>query len=78
LCGTQFIGRLDPKLDRENEEMIINSLSVNDKYVDRNHIDELVLSLRRFLKFHDASKVNFQKTKPEELKGILTRELGSA
>jgi uncharacterized protein YcaQ len=76
LCGTRFIGRLDPKLDRENEKMIINSLSVDEKYIDRDHIGELVQSLRRFLEFHDVSIVSIQKAKPEELKDTLAREIG--
>jgi uncharacterized protein YcaQ len=75
LCGTHLVGRLDPKLDRQNEKMIINSLSIAEKYVSRSFINELIMSLRRFSEFHDVSQVSIQKTQPEELKTTLTREL---
>ena len=75
LCGTRFIGRLDPKLDRQNKKMIINSLSITDKPVSRIIIDELVMSLRRFCEFHDVSDISIQKTQPLELKRALEREL---
>jgi hypothetical protein len=75
LYGTRLIGRIDPKLDRQNEKMIINSLSIAEKSVDRNLINELAASLRRFSEFHDVSRVSIQKTQPKELKGVLDREL---
>lgn len=75
LCGTRFIGRLDPKLDRQNEKMVINSLSIIDKDLNRSFINELVTSLRRFLEFHNVSHVSVQRTQPEELRDILAREL---
>jgi uncharacterized protein YcaQ len=75
LCGTRFIGRLDPKLDRENKRMIINSLSVVDKPVGKGVINELAKSLRRFYEFHDVSHISILKTQPVELRNALEREL---
>jgi uncharacterized protein YcaQ len=75
LCGTNFVGRLDPKLDRLNEVMVINSLSIADKYLNRSFIDELVTSFRRFLEFHSVSHVSIQRTQPNELRDILAREI---
>ena len=75
LCGTRFIGRLDPKFDRQNKRMIINSLLLEEKQVDKRVVTELAATLRRFLRFHDAIQVNIKKTQPKELKDALIREL---
>jgi len=75
LYGTRFIGRLDPKLDRKNNKMIINSLLLEDKDLDKGFMRELSETLQRFLEFHDASQVSIVKTQPKELKEALTREL---
>jgi uncharacterized protein YcaQ len=75
LHGTSFIGRIDPKLDRQNKRMIINSLALEEKKLEENIVDELAASLQRFTKFHDVSEVRIEKTKPKELKNALLREL---
>jgi len=75
LYGTRLIGRLDPKLDRQNKKMIINSLFLEEKKPDKNLINELAETLRRFVKFHDAHQVSIEKTKPNELKNALMHEL---
>lgn len=38
LYGTRFIGRLDPKLDRQNRKMIINSIVLEQKDFDRDSL----------------------------------------
>ncbi len=75
LYGTRFIGRLDPKLDRQNKKMIINSLILDEKDFDKKIITELSKALERFLKFHDVSHVVIKKTQPKELKKALISEL---
>jgi len=75
LYGTRFIGRLDPKLDRQNKKMIINSLFLEEKDFDKVFISELAETLQRFLEFHDASQVSIVKTQPKKLKDALMREL---
>ncbi len=77
LYGTRFIGRLDPKLDRQNKKMIINSLLLEEKDLDRGFISELAETLQRFLEFHDASRVSIVRTQPKELKDALRRELNT-
>jgi uncharacterized protein YcaQ len=76
LRGTRFVGRLDPKLDRQNRTMIINSLLLEEKDFDKSFIVDLADALRRFLEFHCVSKVTVKKTHPEKLKNALMRELG--
>ena len=76
LYGTRFIGRLDPKLDRQNGKMIINSLVLEEKDFDKDTLTlELATALQRFLKFHDVSQLNIKKTHPKDLKRNLMREL---
>jgi hypothetical protein len=75
LYGTRLVGRLDPKLDRKNAKMIINSIFLEMKNFDKSFIDELVRTLSRFIRFHNASSFSIEKTQPKELKDILTREL---
>ncbi|MFQ5758336.1 MAG: winged helix-turn-helix domain-containing protein [Candidatus Bathyarchaeia archaeon] len=75
LYGTRFIGRLDPKLDRQNKKMIINSLLLEEKDFDKSLITGLAATLKRFLKFHDAIQVSVEKTQPKKLKDALMREL---
>ncbi len=75
LYGTRFIGRLDPKLDRQNNKMIINSLLLEEKDFDKGFIRELAAALQRFLQFHEAPRVSIARTQPKRLKDALMREL---
>jgi len=75
LQGTRFIGRLDPKLDRQNETMIINGLLLEEKRFRKDLIGELVATLQRFSEFHGASQVNIVRTQPCTLKDTLERKL---
>jgi hypothetical protein len=76
LYGTRFIGRLDPKLDRRNKKMIINSLFLEEEDFDKGFVAELAATMQRFLEFHGVSEVNVGKTQPRELRDALMRELG--
>jgi uncharacterized protein YcaQ len=75
LYGTRLIGRLDPKLDRQNKTMIINSLLLEEKSYDKGFVIELAKTMQRFLIFHYASRVNIVRTQPKELKDALMRAL---
>jgi uncharacterized protein YcaQ len=75
LHGARFIGRLDPKLDRQNRTMIVNSLLLEEKDFDKSLITELAATLQRFLEFHGVSQVSIGRTRPRELKDELIREL---
>jgi uncharacterized protein YcaQ len=75
LHGTRFIGRIDPKLDRQNKKMIINSLLLEEKSLPKSLVNKLAASLQRFTKFHDVVEISVEKTEPEELKEKLLHEL---
>jgi uncharacterized protein YcaQ len=75
LQGTRFIGRLDPKLDRQNKTMTVNSLLLERKDVGKNLVIELAAALRRFVEFHGVSQVSIERTQPKELKDALMQEL---
>jgi len=75
LYGGRFIGRFDPKLDRQNKKMIINSLLLENKDLDRKLTSELAAALQRFLDFHDVPDVSIGETQPPELKNAIMREL---
>jgi uncharacterized protein YcaQ len=75
LHGTRFIGRLDPKLDRQNKTMIVNSLLLEKNDVGKNLVIELAVALQRFLEFHEVSQVSIERTQPKELKHALIHEL---
>ena len=75
LLGTKFIGRLDPKLDRQNRKMIINSILLEEKQIDQALINELAEAVMRFCRFHDATEVEIKRTEPKELRGSLMRAI---
>ncbi|MFP3984637.1 MAG: winged helix-turn-helix domain-containing protein [Candidatus Bathyarchaeia archaeon] len=75
LYGTKFVGRLDPKLDRRNKTLIINSLLLEKDCIKEELVVELVVALRKFLYFHNASQVKILKVTPKKLKNILLVEL---
>jgi hypothetical protein len=74
LCGSEFVGRIDPKLDRKSETLVINSLLL-EKSFDENFITPLTTALERFLRFHDVSQARILKTKPRQLKDTLLATL---
>jgi len=75
LHGTRFVGRIDPKLDRANKTMIINSLLLEEERFDESFVVRLAITLKRFLRFHNISQIKIVKTKPKELKNTLLVEL---
>jgi len=75
LCGSKFVGRIDPKLDRVNKTMIVNSLVLEEGRFEEDFVVELVSTLRNFLSFHEALHVKIVKTKPKKLKSALLAEL---
>lgn len=75
LQGTRLIGRIDPKLDRQNKKMIIHSLLLEESFFSESLVNELVAALQRFLEFHGTLRISIEKTKPRELKNALMRRL---
>ena len=78
LCGTRFIGRIDPKPDRASKTMIVNSLLLEKEHFDDSLVVELVVALKEFLWSHNVSKVKIVKTKPKRLKNTLSIELNQS
>jgi len=74
LYDAGFVGRIDPKLDRINRTMIINSLLLEERS-EKHFISELVAALKSFLRFHDVFQIKIIKTEPQKLKNALLAEL---
>jgi hypothetical protein len=75
LYNARFVGRIDPKLDRINRAMIINSLLLEDEHLGKRFIYELAMALWDFLRFHDVSQIKIVKIEPKKLKNLLLAEL---
>ena len=75
LYGANFVGRIDPKLDRANKTMIINSVLLEKARLAESFIVELAATLKKFVSFHNASQVKIMQTKPVELKKALLSEI---
>lgn len=78
LHGTRFVGRIDPKLDRANKTMTVNSLLLEEERFDESFVVRLATTLKRFLWFHNISQVKIVKTKPKGLKNKLLVELNQS
>jgi uncharacterized protein YcaQ len=78
LYGTRFVGRIDPKLDRASKTIIVNSLLLEEERFDESFLVRLATTLKRFLWFHNVSKVKIVKTKPKRLKNTLLIELNQS
>jgi len=76
--GSRFVGRVDPKLDRMSKTMIINSLLLEEGRFCKVLVHELAVVLRRFLQFHEASRIEIVRTKPKKLRNVLLSELNLA
>lgn len=68
LCGDRLIGRIDPQLDRKNEELIVRLLQL-EAGIDltpqlRRNIRE---ALELFAQFHQVQKINIQQSDPSGL-----------
>jgi len=77
LYDAGFVGRIDPKLDRTNRTMIINSLLLEKGCFKKQFVSELAAALRRFLSFHDVFQIKIMKIEPKKLKNALLAELYS-
>lgn len=73
LHGTRFIGRVDPRLDRENKVMFYNGIFM-EPGVDPP-INEIADALAGFSAYHGATRIELLATRPEGLKGDLKRAL---
>lgn len=76
LYGNNFVGRLDPKADRQKKEFIIKSLHIENSPSDMDDfLASLSVSLKQFAAFHDCTKITIEKTFPAKIKGALKSAL---
>jgi hypothetical protein len=74
LHGTRFIGRVDPRLDREAKTMVINGIFMEPGVKDPP-VAEIADALAGFSSYHGARRIEILTTKPEGLKGKLEKAL---
>ncbi len=76
LHGTKFIGRIDPRLDRVRETMIINGVFMEpDTCVP---VSKIADALAGFSLYHGAKKIEILATRPESLKSELARSVSAS
>jgi len=60
LYRDRLVGRVEPKMDRENNVMIIRGYWVEDDFEPTEHYeDELSREIEMFARFHDAEDVEW-------------------
>jgi uncharacterized protein YcaQ len=74
LHGTRFIGRVDPRLDREAKTMVINGIFIEPDVKDPP-VAEIADALAGFSSYNSAKRIAILTTKPEGLKGKLEKAL---
>lgn len=58
LWGDRFVGRIDPKADRKNKQLLIQNLMLEPEHVgDDNLYDGVVKSLREFARFNKCETI---------------------
>lgn len=72
LWGSQFIGRVDPRLDREKEQLVINSVHAEPGApTGRDISSEIAETLVRFADFLGAKKITYGSRVPAAWRGTL-------
>jgi len=76
LYNNTFVGRLDPKADRQKKEFIIKSLYIENPPADMdNFLVSLSVAIKQFAAFHDCTKITIEKTFPAKIKTVLKSAL---
>jgi uncharacterized protein YcaQ len=69
LWNNQIIGRLDPKVDRKNNTLILKNLEITIPKKEREKaLGAIRTEISRFMQFHTCDKLIIQKAKPTQLK----------
>lgn len=72
LYGDQFVGRLDPKADREKKIFIVKSLYIEHPPADMDEfLPFLASAIKRFAAFNNCKKIEVQKAYPSKIKASL-------
>ena len=74
LYWANLVGRMDPKINRANKTMILNSITLKDE-MPAGFLASLVIALSKFMLFHNASRLKIVKTKPKTLKNAVLHAL---
>ncbi len=76
LWGNEFIGRIDLKADRSNQELIVRNLLIesNSKHV-KDALQVLGEKLNELAAFNQTEQVVIKQTKPNKLKNLLKKSL---
>lgn len=73
LLGTRFIGRVDPRLDRERGAMVVNGIFMEPGV--EPPVAEMAEALKSFASYHGAGRIEVLMTSPGGLKGGLEKAL---
>lgn len=69
LEGDRLIGRIDPRMDRSSERLILQLVQLEPGVrPDRSRLARLARGLRAFAKFNGAREIEVLRTEPENLK----------
>ena len=72
LWRNQFIGRIDPKADRQKRTLVINNLHLEDKTLDlKIFIPALSKCLKEFTHFHKCKEIELNKNIPARIRRII-------
>jgi hypothetical protein len=74
LCGEDFVGRLDPKVDRKNKSLIIRRLALQQEFkAGDDFLHSFAEKLGDFARFNCCQKVKFERVSPAGIRRILGR-----
>jgi uncharacterized protein len=69
LEGDRLIGRIDPRMDRANERLVLQLVQLEPGVKpDRSRLARLARGLRGFARFHGAREIEVVRTEPENLR----------
>ncbi len=78
LYGDTLVGRLDPKADRENKTLIINSMVLEPDYQsNEDFLVSFAATLLQLARFNDCKKIEFRQVTPGNFKQKISSLLKS-
>lgn len=77
LYGDQLVARMDARLDRPNQTLIINGFWIEGWFnADQTFIGALAKGLTRFMTFLDARRLDTSKLQPQILRQAIDNQIG--
>jgi uncharacterized protein YcaQ len=71
LWNDHIVGRLDPKVDRKFNTLILANLELTlTKEECKDALDAIRKELASFMAFHECEKLEIKRAKPAKLKGL--------